>query len=111
MARSWTGRTAVGELLDISIQAAPAASDLSAPSSPSIAARTSRVSLVNAGASTVLNVLTLAAELGGVSLVLQMATGISYLIWVQLAGLAAWLVIWKMPFGWMENIFGLLGWA
>jgi hypothetical protein len=33
---------AVGELLDISIQAAPAASDLSAPSSPSIAARTSR---------------------------------------------------------------------
>jgi manganese transport protein len=52
-----------------------------------------RVSLVNAAASTVLNMLTLAAELGGVSLVLQMATGISYLIWVPLAGLAAWLVI------------------
>jgi manganese transport protein len=68
-----------------------------------------RVSLVNAAASTLLNVLTLAAELGGVSLVLQMATGISYLIWVPLAGLAAWLVIWKMPFGWMENVFGLLG--
>jgi len=68
-----------------------------------------RVSLVNAGASTLLNVLTLAAELGGVSVVLQMVTGISYLIWVPLAGLAAWLVIWKMPFGWMENIFGLLG--
>ena len=68
-----------------------------------------RVSLVNAAASTLLNVLTLAAELGGVSLVLQMVTGISYLIWVPLAGLAAWLVIWRMPFGWMENIFGLLG--
>jgi Mn2+/Fe2+ NRAMP family transporter len=56
-----------------------------------------------------LNVLTLAAELGGVSLVLQMVTGISYLIWVPLAGLFAWLVIWRMPFQWMENIFGLLG--
>jgi len=68
-----------------------------------------RVSLVNAAALTLLNLLTLAAELGGVSLVLQMVTGISYLIWVPLAGLAAWLVIWKMPFGWMENVFGLLG--
>jgi hypothetical protein len=52
-----------------------------------------------------LNVLTLAAELGGVSLMLQMVTGISYLIWDPLAGLAAWLVIWKMQFQWMENIF------
>ena len=68
-----------------------------------------RVSLVNAAASGLLNLLTLAAELGGVSLVLQMVTGISYLIWVPLAGLAAWLVIWRMPFQWMENIFGLLG--
>lgn len=48
-----------------------------------------RVSLVNAAASTLLNVLTLAAEIGGVSLVLQMVTGISYLIWVPLTGVAA----------------------
>jgi Mn2+/Fe2+ NRAMP family transporter len=68
-----------------------------------------RVSLVNAAASTVLNVVTLAAEIGGVSLVLEMVTGISYLIWVPLAGLFAWLVVWRMPFQWMENIFGLLG--
>src|SRR2546421_2897100 len=68
-----------------------------------------RVSLVNAAASTFLNLVTLAAELGGVSLVLQMVTGISYLIWVPLAGLAAWLVIWRMPFQWMEDIFGLPG--
>jgi manganese transport protein len=68
-----------------------------------------RVSLVNAAASTLLNVVTLAAEIGGVSLVLEMVTGISYLIWVPLAGLFAWLVVWRMPFQWMENIFGLLG--
>lgn len=68
-----------------------------------------RVSLVNAAASTLLNVLTLAAEIGGVSLVLQLVTGISYLIWVPLTGLFAWLVVWRMPFQWMENVFGLLG--
>jgi hypothetical protein len=42
MARSRTGRTATGELLVMSIHAVPAASDVSAPVSPSIAARTSR---------------------------------------------------------------------
>jgi Mn2+/Fe2+ NRAMP family transporter len=68
-----------------------------------------RTSLVNAAACTLLNVFTLAAEIGGVSLVLQMVTGISYLIWVPLAGLFAWLVVWRMPFQAMEKIFGLLG--
>ncbi|HTQ92425.1 MAG TPA: hypothetical protein VMK84_23330 [Streptosporangiaceae bacterium] len=42
MACSRTGRTAAGELLVMSIQAAAAASDVSAPSFPSIAVRTSR---------------------------------------------------------------------
>jgi manganese transport protein len=68
-----------------------------------------RASLANAAASTLLNVLTLAAEIGGVALVLQMATGIRYLLWVPLVGLLAWLVVWKMPFQMMENVFGLLG--
>jgi Mn2+/Fe2+ NRAMP family transporter len=68
-----------------------------------------RASLVNAAACTLLNLATLAAEIGGVSLVLQMVTGISYLIWVPLAGLAAWLTVWRMPFQLMEQIFGLLG--
>lgn len=68
-----------------------------------------RVSLVNAAACTLLNLATLAAEIGGVSLVMQMVTGISYLIWVPLAGLAAWLTVWRMPFQLMEQLFGLLG--
>jgi Mn2+/Fe2+ NRAMP family transporter len=68
-----------------------------------------RVSLVNAGAATLLNVLTLAAEIGGVSLVLQMVTTVSYLIWVPLVGLGGWLTIWRLPYQAMERIFGLLG--
>jgi Mn2+/Fe2+ NRAMP family transporter len=68
-----------------------------------------RVSLVNASACTLLNVLTLAAEIGGVSLVLQMVTTVSYLIWVPLVGLGAWLTVWRLPFQAMERIFGLLG--
>jgi manganese transport protein len=68
-----------------------------------------RASLACAASSLLLNVITLAAEIGGVALVLQMVTGISYLIWVPVAGLAAWLTVWRMPFQWMENIFGLLG--
>jgi manganese transport protein len=56
-----------------------------------------------------LNLATLAAEIGGVSLVMQMITGVSYLIWVPLAGLAAWLTVWRMPFQLMEQLFGLLG--
>jgi manganese transport protein len=68
-----------------------------------------RVSLVNAAACTLLNLFTLAAEIGGISLVMQLATGISYLIWVPFAGLGAWLTVWRMPYQMMERIFGLLG--
>lgn len=68
-----------------------------------------RASLINAAACTLLNLGTLAAEIGGVSLVMQMVTGVSYLIWVPLVGLAAWLTVWRMPFQMMEQLFGLLG--
>jgi Mn2+/Fe2+ NRAMP family transporter len=68
-----------------------------------------RVGLVNLVASGLLNLLTLSAEIGGVSLVLQLVTDVNYLIWVPIVGLAAWLVVWRLPFSWMENILGLLG--
>jgi Mn2+/Fe2+ NRAMP family transporter len=68
-----------------------------------------RTALLNMVASGVLNLLTLAAEIGGVALVLQLVTGVNYLIWVPVVGAAIWLVIWRMPFSWLENLFGLLG--
>jgi manganese transport protein len=70
-----------------------------------------RTALANLIASGLLNVLTLAAELGGVALVLHLATGINYLIWVPVVAVVIWLVIWRLPFSWLENGFGLLGLA
>jgi Mn2+/Fe2+ NRAMP family transporter len=70
-----------------------------------------RTALVNLVASGLLSLLTLAAELGGVGLVLQLATGINYIVWIPVVALAIWLVVWKLPFSVLENGFGLLGLA
>ncbi len=68
-----------------------------------------RVGLVNLTSSFVLSLLTLSAEIGGVALVLQLATGINYLLWVPLVGLFVWLVIYRAPFMLIENVFGMMG--
>ncbi|MCW3845289.1 divalent metal cation transporter [Micromonospora yasonensis] len=70
-----------------------------------------RVALLNLVASWLVTVITLAAELGGVALALQLGTGLSYLLWVPVAALAVWLVLWRMRFELMERVFGLAGLA
>ncbi|MCW3817066.1 divalent metal cation transporter [Micromonospora sp. DR5-3] len=70
-----------------------------------------RVALLNLVASYLVTVITLAAELGGVALALQLATGLSYLLWVPVAAVAVWLVLWRMRFALMERVFGLAGLA
>jgi Mn2+/Fe2+ NRAMP family transporter len=70
-----------------------------------------RAALLNLVAAMLLNVLTLSAELAGVALVLEMVTGVSYLIWVPIVALLVWLTVWRMPFSFLENIFGMLGLA
>ncbi|MET8142573.1 divalent metal cation transporter [Sphaerisporangium sp. NPDC005288] len=70
-----------------------------------------RAGLVNLGASFFINVLTLAAEIGGASLALELATGVNYLLWVPGVALVAWLVMWRVKFETMERIFGLAGLA
>ncbi|MFG2167981.1 NRAMP family divalent metal transporter [Micromonospora chersina] len=70
-----------------------------------------RVALLNLVASWLVTVITLAAELGGVALALQLATGLSYLLWVPVAAVAVWLVLWRMRFELMERVFGLAGLA
>ncbi|MEO3781117.1 divalent metal cation transporter [Micromonospora sp. B11E3] len=70
-----------------------------------------RVALLNLVASYLVTVLTLAAELGGVALALQLASGLSYLVWVPVAALAVWLVLWRVGFQVMERVFGLAGLA
>jgi Mn2+/Fe2+ NRAMP family transporter len=70
-----------------------------------------RVGLLNLSASTLVTFLTLAAEIGGVALALELATSVSYLLLVPLVAFLVWLVIWRMPFEQMERAFGLAGLA
>src|SRR4051794_24973068 len=67
--------------------------------------------LLNLGASYLVNLLTLAAEVAGVALALELATSVSYLLWVPMVAFLVWLVIWRMPFERMEQLFGLAGLA
>jgi Mn2+/Fe2+ NRAMP family transporter len=62
-----------------------------------------RWALVNLGAAFLINLLTLAAEIAGLALVIELVTGLNYLLWVPLTALAVWLVLWKVKFGVMET--------
>ena len=68
-----------------------------------------RTSLANLAASFLINLLTVTAEIGGIALALQLASGVDYLLWVPMALLAVWLVVWRVKFKVMENVTGLVG--
>jgi Mn2+/Fe2+ NRAMP family transporter len=70
-----------------------------------------RTALLNLIASNLVNLLTLAAEVAGVALALQLATSVSYLLFVPMVAFLVWFVIWRMPFEQMERMFGLAGLA
>jgi Mn2+/Fe2+ NRAMP family transporter len=53
--------------------------------------------------------LVLGAEIGGVALALQLATGISYQWWALPVAFAAWLLLWKGNLGLVENGVSALG--
>lgn len=55
------------------------------------------------------NLLMLAAELGGVALALQLATGWSYQVWAIPVAFAMWLLLWKGTFGIIEKGVSMLG--
>jgi manganese transport protein len=59
--------------------------------------------------SEVVNLLTLAAEAGGIALIISLFFNVSYQAMVPLAFLLLAIVIWLLPFGWIEKIFGYLG--
>jgi manganese transport protein len=69
------------------------------------------VGLVALGAAQLVNLLTLAAEIGGVAIVLQLLSGLSYTGLLLLAVLGLGIVLWTMPFGWIERLFGYCGLA
>ena len=70
-----------------------------------------RVGLLNLTASLLVTLLTFTAEVGGVALALELATSVNYLLFVPVVGLAVWLVIWRVKFSTLEDVFGLLGLA
>ncbi len=70
-----------------------------------------RAGLANLIASFLVTALTFTAEIGGIALSLELATSVNYLLWVPMVGLAVWLIIWRVKFSILENVFGMLGLA
>lgn len=60
-------------------------------------------------AAELVNLLTIAAEIGGIGLVLELLSGLPYRALLALAVLALAAVLWLLPFGWIERIFGYVG--
>jgi Mn2+/Fe2+ NRAMP family transporter len=60
-------------------------------------------------ASEVVNLLTLAAEIGGVAIALQLLSGLPYRVLLVLAVVGLAIGLWVVQLGWMERIFGYGG--
>jgi Mn2+/Fe2+ NRAMP family transporter len=60
-------------------------------------------------ASELVNLLTLAAEIGGVAIALQLLSGLPYRVLLVLAVVGLAIVLWVLKLEWMERIFGYGG--
>jgi Mn2+/Fe2+ NRAMP family transporter len=70
-----------------------------------------RAGLLNLLASVAVTLLTFIAEIGGIALALELVSGVNYLLIVPFAAFAVWLILWRVKFSGMENVFGLAGLA
>jgi Mn2+/Fe2+ NRAMP family transporter len=70
-----------------------------------------KAALANLTGSYLVTLLTLAAEIGGVALAIQLASSVSYLLWVPVAAFAIWVALWRVKFETLERVFGLVGLA
>src|SRR3954452_15436778 len=68
-----------------------------------------KLGLVTLAASLVANLITCAAELGGVALILNYLTGWPYMLMALLMTAVMIASIWVLPFQWIERVDGLLG--
>jgi Mn2+/Fe2+ NRAMP family transporter len=68
-----------------------------------------RVGLVSLVAGQLVNLLTIAAEIGGIALALQLLAGLPFRVLLVLAVIALGIVIWILPFEWIERVFGYVG--
>jgi manganese transport protein len=60
-------------------------------------------------ASEVVNLLTCAAEVGGVAIVLQLLSGLPYRFLIVLGVIGLVVISWVLPFEWLERLFGYVG--
>jgi Mn2+/Fe2+ NRAMP family transporter len=67
------------------------------------------VGAVTLVAAIAVNLLTCAAEIGGIALVWQLLAPMPYRAWVAVALLFLIVVVWVLPFKWIERVFGLGG--
>ncbi|WP_103351369.1 NRAMP family divalent metal transporter [Amycolatopsis sp. CA-128772] len=70
-----------------------------------------RMAMLNLAGSFLITLLTVCAEIGGVAIVIELASGIDRLVWVLPIGVLVWLVVWRVGFERMETVFGLGGLA
>lgn len=68
-----------------------------------------QLGLVTLAASIISNLITCAAEIGGLSLILNYLTGAPYFLMAAVTTLAIVISIWVLPFKWIERVYGLLG--
>jgi Mn2+/Fe2+ NRAMP family transporter len=68
-----------------------------------------RVALTALISSLIITVATVAAEIGGVALALQLATSVNYLMFVPVVAFLVWLIAWRLKFKILENVLGLAG--
>ena len=70
-----------------------------------------RMGLLNLVGSMAVTLLTFIAEIGGVSLAIELVTSVNEVLLVPFIALLVWAVLWKARFSLMENVLGLLGLA
>ena len=68
-----------------------------------------QLGLLTLVASIISNLITCAAEIGGLSLILNYLTGAPYFLMAPVATLVIVISIWILPFKWIERVYGLLG--
>jgi manganese transport protein len=65
--------------------------------------------LATLAASEVVNLMTCAAEIGGVAICLKLLSGLPYRLLILLAVLGLVVSSWVLPFRWIERVFGYMG--
>src|SRR3954462_3162901 len=68
-----------------------------------------RIYMVTLVSDLLINLMVLGAEIGGMSLALQLVTGVSFRWWAIPVGLLTWVLLWKGSFSLIENGVSLLG--